>query len=124
VHYQGWKSRWDEWLPEDKVHEDNEESRILQVQTYSYSQSPAPPIRCVSFCWKPSNGGPLNRGLIVRLQAKLKAQATFEDKFSAREKEKRKDEDDDRLTLRLNIPHILQKYLLDEGFHHTKLQLF
>jgi hypothetical protein len=60
---------------------------------------------------------PLNVQLVIWLQAKLKAQATFEDKFSAREKEKRKDEDDDRLTLRLNIPHILQKYLLDEGFH-------
>jgi hypothetical protein len=54
---------------------------------------------------------------LIWLQQKLKAQATFEDKFSAREKEKRKDEDDDRLTLRLNIPHILQKYLLDEGLH-------
>ena len=50
------------------------------------------------------------------MQAKLKARANFEDRFSAREKEKRKDNDDDsRLTLRLNIPHILQKYLLDEG---------
>jgi hypothetical protein len=49
------------------------------------------------------------------LQGKLKAQAQFEEKFSAREKEKRKDDDDDASTLRLNIPHILQKYLLSEG---------
>jgi hypothetical protein len=59
------------------------------------------------------------------MQAKLKAQANFEDRFSAREKEKRKDDDDDsRLTLRLNIPHILQKYLLDEGQADIVISLF
>ena len=86
-------------MPFDKVHPDTDESRVLQaIHEPTVSEK-------VGF-----NKGP------IHLQAKLKAQANFEDRFSAREKEKRKDDDDEsRLTLRLNIPHILQKYLLDEG---------
>ncbi len=49
VHYQGWKSRWDEWLPQDKVHDDNEESRILQVQTYSAVCCISVPSRLIWF---------------------------------------------------------------------------
>eukprot|EP00960_Hanusia_phi_P073439 768013-Hanusia_phi.AAC.10 len=35
IHYHGWKSRWDEWVKEEKLYPDNDESRKLQSELSS-----------------------------------------------------------------------------------------
>ncbi|KAJ6482144.1 MRG-domain-containing protein [Mycena vitilis] len=117
VHYKGWKTTWDEWVPAARLLKDNEVNRILQKSLQKEAPATAAAARA-----HPKASTSSNKDTISGTTASASTRAGTRKETGTRGTKRGRDDADGtrRPEMRLNIPEQIKVKLVDDWETVTK----
>ncbi|KAJ7280369.1 MRG-domain-containing protein [Mycena rebaudengoi] len=118
VHYKGWKTTWDEWVPSDRLLKDNEVNRVLQKSLQKNAPTAAAAAR--SNPKASTSGATKDSGSGISASANTRSGTRKEAGTRGTKRGRDDTEGYRRVDMKLNIPEQIKSKLIDDWETVTK----